>query len=227
MSGGRPPGRFLCQKPPAIATGERAVDENKAASPAIKVDYGAGRGYPLGSAGFPSTILPTMPATPDELFAYLDRLGIAHSTVSHPPMFTVNEAQSLRGTLPGGHNKNLFLKDRFGALYLVVLLEDARINLKTLPDIIGSGRISFGSADLLREVLGVEPGSVTPFALINDTARRVTPVLDATMLEHDILNYHPLLNTMTTTIARDDLIRFVQSTGHTPMIRPVAETSAA
>lgn len=168
-----------------------------------------------------------MPATPDELFAYLDRLGIAHSTVSHPPMFTVNEAQSLRGTLPGGHNKNLFLKDRFGALYLVVLLEDARINLKTLPDIIGSGRISFGSADLLREVLGVEPGSVTPFALINDTARRVTPVLDATMLEHDILNYHPLLNTMTTTIARDDLIRFVQSTGHTPMIRPVAETSAA
>ena len=168
-----------------------------------------------------------MPATPDELFAYLDRLGIAHSTVSHPPMFTVNEAQSLRGTLPGGHNKNLFLKDRFGALYLIVLLEDARINLKTLPDIIGSGRISFGSADLLRDVLGVEPGSVTPFALINDKERRVTPVLDATMLQHDLLNYHPLLNTMTTTIGRDDLIRFVQSTGHEPLIRAVADPSAA
>ncbi len=168
-----------------------------------------------------------MPATPDELFAYLDRLGIAHSTVSHPPMFTVNEAQSLRGTLPGGHNKNLFLKDRFGALYLIVLLEDARINLKTLPDIIGSGRISFGSADLLRDVLGVEPGSVTPFALINDKECRVTPVLDATMLQHDLLNYHPLLNTMTTTIGRDDLIRFVQSTGHEPLIRAVADPSAA
>ena len=142
-------------------------------------------------------------------------------------MFTVNEAQSLRGTLPGGHNKNLFLKDRFGALYLIVLLEDARINLKTLPDIIGSGRISFGSADLLRDVLGVEPGSVTPFALINDKERRVTPVLDATMLQHDLLNYHPLLNTMTTTIGRDDLIRFVQSTGHEPLIRAVADPSAA
>lgn len=168
-----------------------------------------------------------MPATPDELFAYLDRLGIAHSTISHPPMFTVNEAQSLRGSLPGGHNKNLFLKDRFGALYLVVLLEDARINLKTLPDAIGSGRISFGSADLLREVLGVEPGSVTPFALINDKAHRVIPVLDATMMEHDLLNYHPLVNTMTTAIARDDLLRFVQSTGHTPLVRPVAEPPAA
>jgi len=168
-----------------------------------------------------------MPATPDELFAHLDRLGIAHPTISHPPMFTVNEAQSLRGSLSGGHNKNLFLKDRFGALYLVVLLEDARINLKTLPDIIGSGRISFGSADLLREVLGVEPGSVTPFALINDKARRVIPVLDAAMMEHEILNYHPLVNTMTTSIARDDLLRFVQSTGHTPLIRPVAEPPAA
>lgn len=164
-----------------------------------------------------------MPATPETLFAHLDRLGIAHSTVSHPPMFTVNEAQSLRGSLPGGHNKNLFLKDRFGALYLIVLSEDARINLKTLPEVIGSGRISFGSADLLREVLGVEPGSVTPFALINDTAHRVTPVLDAAMMQHDLLNYHPLVNTMTTAIARDDLLRFIESTGHTPLIRAVAD----
>ena len=168
-----------------------------------------------------------MPATPDTLFAYLDGLGIAHSSVSHPPLFSVNESQSLRGQIPGGHNKNLFLKDRFGALFLVVLLEDARINLKTLPEIIGSGRISFGSADLLREVLGVEPGSVTPFALINDKDRRVTPVLDATMMQHEILNYHPLVNTMTTAIARDDLLRFIQSTGHIALIRPVADQPAA
>lgn len=169
----------------------------------------------------------TLPTTPDALFDYLDRLGIPHSSVSHPPLFTVDESQSLRGQIAGGHNKNLFLKDRFGALYLVVLLEDARINLKTLPEIIGSGRISFGSADLLREVLGVEPGSVTPFALINDKDRRVTPVLDATMMQHDILNYHPLVNTMTTSIARDDLVRFIESTGHAPLIRPVSDGSAA
>ena len=167
---------------------------------------------------------PPMSATsPEALFAYLDRLGIPHSSVSHPPLFTVDESQSLRGQIPGGHNKNLFLKDRFGALYLVVLLEDARINLKTLPGILDCGRISFGSADLLREVLGVEPGSVTPFALINDKDHRVTPVLDATMMQHDILNYHPLVNTMTTSIARDDLLRFIQSTGHTPLIRPVSD----
>lgn len=168
-----------------------------------------------------------MPATPEELFAYLDRLGIPHATVSHPPMFTVNEAQSLRGSLPGGHNKNLFLKDRFGTLYLIVLLEDARINLKTLPEILDCGRISFGSAELLREVLGVEPGSVTPFALINDKEHRVIPVLDAAMMQYDILNYHPLVNTMTTSIARDDLLKFVQSTGHAPLIRPVAAEAAA
>lgn len=168
-----------------------------------------------------------MPATPDELFAYLDRLGVAHSTISHPPMFTVSEAQSLRGSLPGGHNKNLFLKDRFGTLYLVVLLEDARINLKTLPGVLDCGRLSFGSADLLREVLGVEPGSVTPFALINDTDRRVIPVLDAAMMQYDVLNYHPLVNTMTTSIGRDDLLRFVQATGHAPLIRPVSDGAAA
>ena len=168
-----------------------------------------------------------MPATPEELFAYLDRLGIVHSTVSHPPLFTVEESQSLRGKIAGGHNKNLFLKDRYGALYLVVLLEDARINLKTLPGILDCGRISFGSGDLLREVLGVEPGSVTPFALINDKEHRVIPVLDAAMMQHEILNYHPLVNTMTTSIARDDLLKFVQSTGHAPLIRPVSDGAAA
>jgi len=167
-----------------------------------------------------------MPTTPEELFTYLDRLGISHSTISHPPMFTVNEAQSLRGSLPGSHNKNLFLKDRFGTLYLIVLLEDARIDLKTLPQILDCGRISFGSADLLREVLGVEPGSVTPFALINDKEHRVVPVLDAAMMEYDILNYHPLVNTMTTSIARDDLLKFFQSTGHAPLIRPVSVEAA-
>jgi Ala-tRNA(Pro) deacylase len=163
-----------------------------------------------------------MPATPDDLFSFLDRLGIVHPTVSHPPLFTVEQSQSLRGQIPGGHSKNLFLKDKAGRLFLLVLLEDARIDLKALPAVIGAGRLSFGSADLLREVLGVEPGSVTPFALINDKDRRVTPVLDQAMMTHEVLNCHPLVNTMTTSIHAADLLKFTAATGHSPLIRAVS-----
>jgi Ala-tRNA(Pro) deacylase len=168
-----------------------------------------------------------MPATPEDLFATLDRLGIRHSTVSHPPLFTVEQSVALRGRIPGGHNKNLFLKDKDGRLFLLVLLEDAKVDLKRLPALIDSGRLSFGSADLLRETLGVEPGSVTPFALINDRQGRVTPVLDEAMLAHELLNYHPLVNTMTTAIRADDLLKFVAATGHAPLIRAVSAPAAA
>ena len=164
-----------------------------------------------------------MPATPDELFAFLDRLGIAHATVSHPPLFTVEQSRALRGQIPGGHTKNLFLKDKKGALYLVTALEDAAIELKSLHRRLGaSGRFSFGPAEQMREVLGIEPGAVTPFAAMNDTAGRVAVVLDAAMMEHAMLNYHPLRNTMTTSIGRADLLRFLDATGHTPRILPLA-----
>ena len=164
-----------------------------------------------------------MPASPDDLFAFLDRLGIAHRTVSHPPLFTVEESQALRGTIPGGHTKNLFLRDKKGALFLVVALEDAVIELRSLHRRLGaSGRFSFGSADLLREALGIEPGAVTPFAAINDPAGRVTVVLDAAMMDHETLNYHPLRNTMTTSIGRADLLRFLEATGHRPEVVPLA-----
>src|SRR5437870_12412210 len=130
-----------------------------------------------------------MAASPDDLFAFLDRLGIAHRTVSHPPLFTVAEARALRGQIPGGHTKNLFLKDKKGALFLVVALEDAAIELKSLHRRLGAGgRFSFGSAELLREALGVEPGAVTPFAAINDGAGRVAVVLDEAMMAQDVLN---------------------------------------
>jgi Ala-tRNA(Pro) deacylase len=169
-----------------------------------------------------------MPAKPADLFAYLDDLGIAHTTVEHPPLFTVEESQGLRGQIPGGHTKNLFLKDKKGALFLVVASEDARIALNGLHRHLGaSGRFSFGSADLLREVLGVEPGSVTPFAVVNDAAGRVTVVLDATMMANAVLNYHPLSNTMTTSIARDDLVKFLRATGHEPRIEAVSEVESA
>jgi Ala-tRNA(Pro) deacylase len=164
-----------------------------------------------------------MPKSPEDLFAALDALGIKHATVKHPPVFTVEQAARLRGQVSGGHTKNLFLRDKKNALYLVVALEDAVIDLKSLHRTLGaSGRFSFGSADLLAEVWGVVPGAVTPFGAINDTGERVTVVLDSPMLEFETLNYHPLVNTMTTSIARDDLVKFLKSTGHMPRIERVS-----
>jgi Ala-tRNA(Pro) deacylase len=160
-----------------------------------------------------------MPATPEQLFAALDRLEIAYRTVTHPPLFTVEESQSLRGTIPGGHTKNLFLKDKKGALFLVTALEDAAIELKSLHRRLGaSGRFSFGSADAMLETLGVMPGAVTPFGVMNDAAGRVTVVLDEELMRHATLNAHPLVNTMTTSLGRDDLVRFLESTGHPPRV---------
>ena len=164
-----------------------------------------------------------MATTPEQLFAALDALGIGHATVTHPPVFTVEQAARLRGEISGGHTKNLFLRDKKYELYLVVALEDAEIDLKGLHRLLGAGgRFSFGASDLLREVWGVEPGAVTPFGAINDRQGRVTVVLDAQMMEHATLNFHPLVNTMTTSIARDDLVKFLQSTGHIPRIERVS-----
>jgi len=165
-----------------------------------------------------------MPATPSDLFGFLDRLGIAHQTVTHPALFTVEQSRVLRGTIPGGHTKNLFLRDKKETLFLVSALEDAVIELKSLHRRLGaSGRFSFGSADLMRETLGIEPGAVTPFAAMNDVDGRVTVVLDAAMMAYRTLNFHPLLNTMTTSIAAADLICFLAATGHRPRIEAVAE----
>jgi Ala-tRNA(Pro) deacylase len=169
-----------------------------------------------------------MPATPADLFAFLDKLGIAHPTVTHAPLFTVEESQALRGTIAGAHTKNLFLKDKKGALFLVTALEDAVIELKSLHRRLGaSGRFSFGSAELMRETLGIEPGAVTPFAAMNDGERRVSVVLDAELMQHATINCHPLTNTMTTTLARADLIKFLEATGHPPRVEVVAEPAPA
>jgi Ala-tRNA(Pro) deacylase len=168
-----------------------------------------------------------MAQTPDQLFAYLDGLGIAHNTVTHPPLFTVEQSRALRGQIPGGHTKNLFLRDKKNALFLVVAEEHAPIELKSLHHRLGAGRFSFGAPNLLREVLGVDPGAVTPFGAINDTESRVTVVLDAALLEHATLNFHPLNNTMTTAIGRDDLLKFLEATGHKPRVERVSGAAAA
>lgn len=164
-----------------------------------------------------------MPATRADLFAFLDGLGIRTSTVEHKAVFTVAESLELEQGIPGGHTKNLFLKDKKDRIYLVVALNDARIDLKTLHKTIGSDRLSFGKAELLEAVLGVKPGSVTPFSVVNDRDARVTVFLDEPMMRYDVLNYHPLENTATTAISRGDLVKFLRATGHEPQIMAVSD----
>lgn len=161
--------------------------------------------------------------TPEELFACLDGLGIAYRTYSHPPVFTVAEAVALRGKLPGGHCKSLFLKDKKGGFWLAVMLEERRTDLKKLAARLDALRFSFGGGADLYRLLGVRPGSVTPFALPNDVGYLVTPVIDAGMLQQDPLNYHPLENDRTTAISPTDLLRFIAASGHAPRIVELAD----
>lgn len=164
-----------------------------------------------------------MPKTPDDLFAFLATLDIKVTTKSHPPLFTVADSQSLRGEIKGGHTKNLFLKDKKGSYFLVTVLEDAEVDLKQIHHIIGaSGRVSFGKPEALMDLLGVVPGSVTVFGLVNDDAHQVKVVLDSALMQNEIINAHPLTNEATTTIARDDLLKFVAATGHEPVILKVS-----
>ena len=163
-----------------------------------------------------------MPASRADLFALLDSLGITTKTHEHAAVFTVAESLDIETAMPGGHTKNLFLKDKKDRLFLVVALNDAVIDLKTIHKTLDCDRISFGKAELLEQVLGVKAGSVTPFSAINDKAGRVTIILDARMMDQPLLNYHPLENTATTAIARDDLLRFIRATGHDPKIVQVS-----
>lgn len=159
-----------------------------------------------------------MPATPEDLFARLQELGIESVTHDHPPLHTVRDSKALRGELPGGHHKNLFLRDKKKRCFLVVTQEDKEIDLKALRHRIGANHPSFASPERLMEYLGVEPGSVTPFALINDPEGRVHVTIDEDILNSDPLNFHPLVNTKTTAIGPDDLLRFIRACGHQPLI---------
>jgi len=159
-----------------------------------------------------------MPATRADLFARLAELGIETRTVEHEPVFTVAESEKLERDLPGGHTKNLFLKDAKGKLFLVTAESHSPVNLKSLHKILGCARLSFGKPELLMEVLGVPPGAVTAFALINDRDRQVSFVFDERLMAFDTINCHPLENTASTSIARGDLLRFIRACGHEPRI---------
>jgi Ala-tRNA(Pro) deacylase len=158
------------------------------------------------------------PASRDDLLAFLDKLGVVHATLDHPAVFRVEEGAQIKAALPGGHSKNLFLKDAKGQLWLVCALGETVVDLKRLPGVIGSGRLSFGSEALLLEVLGVRPGSVTVFALMNDKHRRVRLVLDRALVESDPINFHPLSNDATTAVSRAGLMTFLAAIGAAPTI---------
>jgi Ala-tRNA(Pro) deacylase len=163
-----------------------------------------------------------MPKSPEDLISFLANLGVETSTVEHPPLFTVEDSQALRGHIPGGHTKNLFVKDKKSRLFLLVLGEETAVDLKRVHERIGAqGRVSFGSAELLEEVWGVRPGAVTPFGAINDETGRVSVVLDEAMMAHERLNFHPLVNTRTTGLASADLVKFLRATGHDPLVVPL------
>jgi Ala-tRNA(Pro) deacylase len=148
-----------------------------------------------------------------ELIAFLDEIGLEHRTVDHPAVFTVAEGTEIKAQLPGGHSKNLFLKDKKGQLWLISARHDTVIDLKRLPRVIGSDRLSFGAPELMGEVLGVTPGSVTALALVNDRARRVRFVLDRALAESDPVNFHPMTNTATTALSRESFRRFLDAIG--------------
>jgi Ala-tRNA(Pro) deacylase len=155
---------------------------------------------------------------PAELFAFLDGLGIAHETAEHAAVFTVGEGEAIKEALPGLHTKNLFLKDAKDQLWLISAEGHAAIDLKALPPVIGSARLSFGKAELLEEVLGVTPGSVTAFALINDADRRVRFVLDADLARAERVNFHPMTNTATTGVSGEGFTTFLAALGVSPIV---------
>lgn len=175
-------------------------------------------------------------AKPAELLTMLASLGIPYREHLHDAVFTVEQAKDLRGALPGAHCKSLFVRDKKGASFLVVCLEDRRLEMKALAGVLGAKRLSFASPDRLRARLGVEPGSVTPFAAINDQpplhsddgdepSEKVVIVLDSEMMLADLVNYHPLVNTATIAISPADLLRFLDATGHQPLIADLGDAT--
>ena len=156
--------------------------------------------------------------TTAELLAYLDSLGIASSTVEHPPVFTVDEAACLREDLPSSRTKALFVHSRDGRRWILVTAAERRPDLRGISALLGCGRLSFGSREDLSAQLGVGPGAVSPFAVVNDTDGVVQVALDAALLTRDQLGFHPLTNSMTTTVSPDDLIRFLESVDHPPTV---------
>lgn len=164
--------------------------------------------------------------TDADLFARFNALGIAHVTHRHRPLFTVEEGADLKAQMPGGHTKNLFLRDKKGALFLLSAIADTKIDLNAVSKLLGVGRFSFGSAERLMTHLGVAPGSVTLFALINDLDRKVALLLDEALFAYDPVNFHPLRNDATTAVSPADMLKFIHALGREPIRLEFDDTGA-
>ncbi len=159
-----------------------------------------------------------LPTKPEELLQLLDDLHLKYKVYAHEPIFTVEEGLHLKENIPGVHCRNLFLRDKKKKMFLVVAANETEIDLKKLPELIDSGRLSFGSSDRLWENLGIRQGSVNPFCIVNDTENNVRIILDAHMMTQPLVNYHPMDNAQTIGLSPDDLLAFIKSTGHVPEI---------
>jgi Ala-tRNA(Pro) deacylase len=150
-----------------------------------------------------------------EFYRFLEENRIEYERHDHPPVYTVAEAQRLVPPLPAAKTKNLFLRDKKGQRHFLVIVPAAKkVDIKALPGVLGSDRLSFGSADRLKKYLGVEPGAVTLFAVFNNTDGKVELIIDETLWEASAFQFHPLVNTSTLVISRENLQRFIDRTGH-------------
>lgn len=165
-----------------------------------------------------------LPTSPSQLLAMLDELNYQTVTHHHEAVFTVEESNSITAKISGGHTKNLFLKDKKDNYFLIVAGHHAKIKLNQAHKLIGAHkRVSFASKEKLMEHLGVLPGSVNAFAPLNDKEGNVSVIIDAPLLKNDFINVHPLTNTMTTTISREDLLAFLEHVNHSPKIVQLSE----
>ena len=167
--------------------------------------------------------LPPLPTSSDDLLAYLDKLGIAYDLHHHRPVFTVEESRDVDAAIDGCGCRNLFLRDKKKNMFLVVLANETAVDLKSLEGVLDCARLSFGSSGRLWDFLGVRPGSVCPFSVINDTDNRITVILDSYMMDQDIVCYHPMENHRTIALKPQDLLKFLDSCGHTPHILDIGQ----
>ncbi len=165
-----------------------------------------------------------MAITPEQLLAILDEKGFDTTTASHPAVFTVDESRQVQLNVSGGHTKNLFVKDKKDNYFLLVIEQSTKVDLNRVHRLIGAkSRLSFDKPEKLMEYLDVSPGSVTAFGVINDSDGNVKLIIDKPLLAHEKINCHPLTNEMTTTIVREDLLRFLTDVDHKPEIIQVSQ----
>jgi Ala-tRNA(Pro) deacylase len=161
------------------------------------------------------TVTAVEPPAEQEVYDALAALGIPFERFTHPPVFTVEEAERYWADIPAAHCKNLFLRNAKGTRhYLVVMGHAKKADLRALSATLGDDKLSFASPDRLMRFLHLTPGAVSPFGLIHASAREVIVVLDSELAVTERIGFHPNVNTATITLATDEFVRFLNSRGN-------------